>query len=1022
MRRSSFVAVLPLTLALSAAAVPSAHAATEPAEAVLAPAPSWQKGWVRAGGETATHVLVTADEDGTPRARLYETGGGVTDLGEFPLATHHPLLSPRLLGGVVALPGGGHGSVGPATVTFRTIASGAEAVVSIDLAAHERAWAFVDAGTVLVGKRDAANTALADLYLRTPAGDDLVMEDAPLLSSWGARVVSDTTGALVYDGAQALFHVDYATDTVTRVDDPVRAEYPTPQYLAATEIGYSDGKDLVRVPRAGGARVRVPLAGDHGVVRRVGDRLVRARFAHPQYELLGLPAAGGTETFLAKALTSPDIAAFGDEVAVFGLHEGGYGRLAVDPVTAASRMLAALPSPPAEPRGVALSGGRLVTTDDSSYGGRLAESRIDPNGPMDAFLGRREIDGFVYAAPSCNGLPCAPVAAFGSRTAYLRATSAYGSGAELVVVDQPGEIHRVPVNPLTAWFELGGRHLLYETGGVRRIVDLDTGHSAPSALSDVWGFWGYGVDDRDGSVFRLDLGSGERLTARAGDSCAVTHVSGRGPWVRWTAACEGGEQHGVTNVRTGTTTTVPAWARALGDGIAVGWNGLTLTALDLTAEGTPATVVTTGVANDTYAPFWSVDALGGRLVAWQDTTTGDVHVKRLGAASGPVEVVTRNEPGQMTIGGAPWQPQWDYTGAGVDWTLHIGEGTPYTRTLAGSAWDGAIRPSWNGRDDAGNPVPHGHYVWRLSVTPRDGSAAPADISGSVRLTLPTTLTLTAPSRVTYGYGARITATLRSNATALPSRPVLIQTRKRHTTAWQNAGKPILTGADGVATLAHTPQANAEYRALYAGDPSYDPATSGIALTLVAQRVRLTVDPTSGLHGSPIIWVGSVAPARSGNVTIFRLTSSGWQWVANAPLSSYGYFKTAGRTTATGRFRYRASVPGGLDHVRGDSAAATHVAYRVRVVGVAPAREYVTLRNTGVTAVNLLGWTLGTPDDSRYKIPAYALAAGATVRIYTGRGTNRTGALYLNRSAGIWPAHGTAYLYDRRIALSDRFAY
>jgi hypothetical protein len=85
------------------------------------------------------------------------------------------------------------------------------------------------------------------------------------------------------------------------------------------------------------------------------------------------------------------------------------------------------------------------------------------------------------------------------------------------------------------------------------------------------------------------------------------------------------------------------------------------------------------------------------------------------------------------------------------------------------------------------------------------------------------------------------------------------------------------------------------------------------------------------------------------------------------------------------------------------------------------KEYVVIKNTGTTTRRLGGWKLvdkryasngGTGTDQVYTFPRFSLAAGAVVRIHTGKGTRTTHDLYWGLSHYVWGnSADTAFLYN-----------
>jgi competence protein ComEC len=69
-------------------------------------------------------------------------------------------------------------------------------------------------------------------------------------------------------------------------------------------------------------------------------------------------------------------------------------------------------------------------------------------------------------------------------------------------------------------------------------------------------------------------------------------------------------------------------------------------------------------------------------------------------------------------------------------------------------------------------------------------------------------------------------------------------------------------------------------------------------------------------------------------------------------------------------------------------------------------EYVVLRNTGDTTLDLSGWQLSDAAGATYTIPAgVTLEPGATLTIHTGSGTNTENDLYWDAGSPVWNNDG-----------------
>ena len=64
-------------------------------------------------------------------------------------------------------------------------------------------------------------------------------------------------------------------------------------------------------------------------------------------------------------------------------------------------------------------------------------------------------------------------------------------------------------------------------------------------------------------------------------------------------------------------------------------------------------------------------------------------------------------------------------------------------------------------------------------------------------------------------------------------------------------------------------------------------------------------------------------------------------------------------------------------------------------------EYVTIKNTSTTVRSLTGWTLRDASAHVFTFPAFNLAAGRSVIIHTGTGTNNASNLYWRSGNYVW---------------------
>ena len=181
--------------------------------------------------------------------------------------------------------------------------------------------------------------------------------------------------------------------------------------------------------------------------------------------------------------------------------------------------------------------------------------------------------------------------------------------------------------------------------------------------------------------------------------------------------------------------------------------------------------------------------------------------------------------------------------------------------------------------------------------------------------------------------------------------------------------------------------------------------------------------------------GQVVPAHRGQrILLQHKQGRTWRTVQAKTLPATGRYRFALRPRASGISGWRVRKTSDTDHVGATSATSRLVAYRASITGIhADAAgndrrnlngEYALVRNTGAAAINLAGWKLDAGDRSqRFTLTSCVLKKGATARIHTGRGTIKTGHLYLGSGRPIWNNDGdSATLIDPSTVAVSRYRY
>jgi len=89
----------------------------------------------------------------------------------------------------------------------------------------------------------------------------------------------------------------------------------------------------------------------------------------------------------------------------------------------------------------------------------------------------------------------------------------------------------------------------------------------------------------------------------------------------------------------------------------------------------------------------------------------------------------------------------------------------------------------------------------------------------------------------------------------------------------------------------------------------------------------------------------------------------------------------------------------------------------------PLAEYVEIKNTKSSAVDMTDWFIKAETGQKYIFPSFKLKAGKRVKVWSGVGTDTSTNLYWGSSEPIWKDnHSCAYLKDDERKLHSTYCY
>ncbi|MFG3494275.1 FG-GAP-like repeat-containing protein [Streptomyces sp. NPDC047928] len=486
----------------------------------------------------------------------------------------------------------------------------------------------------------------------------------------------------------------------------------------------------------------------------VGDWLVYRAPTSTTSAVDAVPIAGGPAVRLLHQAPSPLASGPGGTAVVVGgsgAADWGIRRITANadgtPVVSTAKEL---PQLPAVVQGLALSQGRLVTSDTGAGTSRYDYVRTLAASGEPAYGERTRLTpGDDWLRPCATGdADCERLLGVGDGGFTRQLPLGDGRGRVTVVgrsahtpyFDTPeyGTITDAAGGYLVHTAAAAGRQTVYTTYGTKV---LDRTPSA-AALWDGALWTPAGAGTSPGTVSALDLATRNTVeTVDTGSGCVPAELQALGRWLYWACGPDAAGKSGVFDRTAKKSVTVPSGDALLGDGYVVTHDRaagkLVMTTVDTGAPvgRTIGDLPDTGTSQRHVR--WTVDRFGGHA-AFADAEER-VHVVPSGAVTQPLALTDAVRAGSLTPknggfgGGAPVEGVLSKPAASWRLTLRDVVTGTVARTLSGGETRGKVTAFWDGLDDAGRPAYNGRYAWTLTAVPADGHGAPLVHTGTVEL-------------------------------------------------------------------------------------------------------------------------------------------------------------------------------------------------------------------------------------------------------------------------------------------------
>ncbi len=176
----------------------------------------------------------------------------------------------------------------------------------------------------------------------------------------------------------------------------------------------------------------------------------------------------------------------------------------------------------------------------------------------------------------------------------------------------------------------------------------------------------------------------------------------------------------------------------------------------------------------------------------------------------------------------------------------------------------------------------------------------------------------APAIVSYGGTTNLSGLLTGSGSGLVARTVKLQTRALNASTWVDVpNASVSTAAGGAYTASVTPSATADYRAVFAGDSSFQASSSAAQRVQVRAVLSLNApNPSTVSRGRNVTYSGLLAPSHTGARITITVSAPGQRSLtASATVASNGTWSVT--TKAPGKegvWTVAASWGGDADHL------------------------------------------------------------------------------------------------------------